>query len=59
MLITQYSDEDCVVAEITYWNTKFNGMSLYFDVTEDIEINIRKTEQNFKLHKGARCTNNS
>jgi hypothetical protein len=45
VLITQYSDEDCVVAEITYRNTKFYGISLYFDITEDIEINIRKTEQ--------------
>ena len=45
VLITQFSDEDCVVAEITYRNTKFYGISLYFDITKDIEINIRNTEQ--------------
>jgi GTP-sensing pleiotropic transcriptional regulator CodY len=43
VLITQFSDEDYVLAEISYRNTKFYGMSLYFDITEDIEINIRKT----------------
>ena len=40
--ITQFSDEDCIVAEISYGNTKFYGISSYFDITEDIEINIRK-----------------
>jgi len=45
VLITQFSDEDCVVAELSYRNTKFYKTSLYFDITEDIEINIRKTEE--------------
>jgi hypothetical protein len=58
VLITQFSDEDCFVAEISYRNTKFYGISLYFDITEDIEINIRKTT-NFKLFKGTRSTNSS
>ena len=52
VLITQFSDEDCVVAEITYRNTKFYGISLYFDITEDIEINIRKREQILNYLKG-------
>ena len=58
VFITQHSDEDCAVVEITYRNTKFYGISLYFDITKVIEI-IRKTEKNFKLHKGSRCTNSS
>jgi hypothetical protein len=40
------------VAEISYRNTKFYGISLYFDITEDIEINIRKTEQILNYLKG-------
>ena len=44
VLITQLSDEDWIVAEISYWNNKFYGISSYFDITEDIEINIRKIE---------------
>ena len=53
-VITQFSDEDCVVADITYRNRKFYGISLYFDITEDIEINIRKTEQilNYLMGQG-------
>jgi hypothetical protein len=45
VLITRFSDEDCIVAEISYRNTEFYGMSSYFDITEDIEINIGKIEQ--------------
>jgi hypothetical protein len=52
VLITQFSDEDCIVAEISYRNTKFFGISLYFDITEAIEINIRKTEQILNYLKG-------
>ena len=40
------------MAEITYRNTKFYGISLYFHITEDIEINIRKTEQILNYIKG-------
>jgi endo-beta-N-acetylglucosaminidase D len=40
------------VAEINYRNTKFYGMSLYFDITEDTEINIRKTELILNYLKG-------
>jgi hypothetical protein len=40
------------VAEISYRNTKFYGISLYFDITDDIEINIRKTEQILNYLKG-------
>jgi len=52
VLITQFSDEDCVGAEISCRNTKFFGISLYFDITEDIEMNIRKTEQILNYLKG-------
>jgi hypothetical protein len=40
------------VAEISYRNTKFYGISSYFDITEDIEINIRETEQILNYSKG-------
>ena len=44
ILIRQLSDEDCIVVQISYGNFKFYGISLYCDITEDIEINIRKIE---------------
>jgi hypothetical protein len=40
------------VAEISYRNTKFYGINLYFDITEDIEMNIRKTEKTLNYLKG-------
>ena len=40
------------MAKISYRNTKFYRISLYFDITEDIEINIRKTEQILNYLKG-------
>jgi len=52
VLITQLSDEDCIVIEISYGNTKFYGMSSYFDITEDIEINIWKIEHIVNYSKG-------
>ena len=52
VLITLFSDEDCVVAEINYRNTKFYGISSYFDITEDIEIKIRETDQILNYLKG-------
>jgi hypothetical protein len=52
VLITQLSNEDCIVAEISYRNRKFYSVSSYFDITEDIEINIRKTEQILNYSKG-------
>jgi len=52
VLITQLSDEDCIVVEISYGNFNFYGISLYFDITEDIEINIRKMEQILNYSKG-------
>jgi hypothetical protein len=52
VLLTQLSDEDCIVAEISYRNTKFYGISLHFDITEDIEMNIQKTEQSLNYLKG-------
>ena len=52
VIITQFSDEDCIVAEISYGNTKFYGISSYFDITEDIEINIRKMEHILNYSKG-------
>jgi len=44
VLITQLSEEDCIVTEVSYENTKFYAISSYFDITEDIEMNIRKVE---------------
>jgi hypothetical protein len=52
VLLTQLSDEDCIVTEISYRNTKFYEISLYFDIKEDIEMNIRKTEQILNYLKG-------
>jgi len=33
VLITQFSDKDCIVAEISYKNTKFYGIHSHFDIT--------------------------
>ena len=52
VLITQLSDEDCIVVEITNRNTKFYGVSSYFDNTEDIEINIRKPNKYWFMQRG-------
>ena len=52
VFITQLSDEDCIVAEISYRSTKCYGASLYFDITEDIELTINKTEQILNNSKG-------
>ena len=52
VLITQLSDEDCIVAEISYRSTKCYGESIYFDITEDIELTVRKTEQILNCSKG-------
>jgi hypothetical protein len=52
VLITQFSDEDCIVTEISFRKTKFYGISSYFDITEDTEIHIRKTEQILNYSKG-------
>ena len=40
------------MAEISYRNTKFYGISSYFDIIEDTEINIGKTEQILNYSKG-------
>jgi hypothetical protein len=40
------------VAEISCRNTKCYGISLYLYITEDIEMNIRKTEQVLDYLKG-------
>ena len=40
------------MAEISYRYTKFYGISSYFDITGDIEINIRKTVQILNYSKG-------
>jgi sialic acid synthase SpsE len=52
VLITLFSDKDCIVAEISYRNTKFYGITSYFEITEETEINIRKTEQILNYSKG-------
>jgi hypothetical protein len=40
------------VAEISYKNRKFYGASLYFDILEDNESNIRKTGKILNYTKG-------
>ena len=40
------------MAEISYRNTKFYGISSYLDIIEDTEINIGKTEQILNYSKG-------
>jgi len=52
VLNTQLSDEDCIVTEISYGNTKLYGINSYFDITEDIEINIRRIEHTLNYSKG-------
>jgi len=52
VLITLFSDEDCIVAEISYRNTKFYGIISFSDITEDNEINVMKTEQILNYSKG-------
>jgi len=51
VLITQFSDKDCIWQKC-YRNSKFYEISSYFDITEDFEINIRKTEQILNYSKG-------
>jgi len=52
VFITQLSGENCIVVEICYGNFKFYGICLYFDITEDIEINIRKIGHILNYSKG-------
>lgn len=52
LLITQLSNEDCIVAEISYKNLKFYGICSYFDITLDININIRAVEHIMQFSKG-------
>ena len=40
------------MVEISYGNFKFYGINLYCDITEDIEINIRKIENILNYSKG-------
>ena len=40
------------MAEISYGNLEFYGISSYSDITEDIEINIRKREYILNYSKG-------
>ena len=40
------------MVEISYGNFKFYGISSYFDITEDIEINIRDIEHILNYSKG-------
>jgi hypothetical protein len=57
VLITQFSDEDCIVAEISYRNTKCYEISLYFDITEDTEISILTF--NLRMEKQDKLINNT
>ena len=40
------------MAEISYRNTKFYGISLYFDITEDIEILGKQQILNYLKEQG-------
>ena len=47
--INQISDEDCVVAQITYRNQTFFGASMYFDGQTDIEDDIKKSKTSHNI----------
>ena len=52
VLNTQLSYEDSLLTEISKGNTKSYGISSYFEITEDIQINIRKIEHILNYSKG-------
>jgi len=49
--ITHLSDEDSFVTEISYGNTKFYGVSSYFNIIEDIKIYRVSQEECSKLRE--------
>ena len=51
-LITQLSDEDCVVVEIRSKLSTFYGISMYCDITGNIERDINKMENIIKHAQG-------
>ena len=51
-LITQLSNEDCVVVEMRSGANKFLSISMYFDIHRDIEEDIRKIEKVSAYAKG-------
>jgi len=52
VLVTQLSDEESIVIEISHGNFIFYEISSYFDITEHIEINIRKMDHILNYSKG-------
>jgi len=53
LLIRQLSDEDTVLVEITDRNLKFFAMSAYFDIVEDMTINLRKMDNILQFTAGS------
>jgi ribonuclease HI len=53
ILIQQLSDEDAVVLEIIHGNTKLITASLYFDITRQIDTDLRKMEAITQYSEGA------
>ena len=51
-LITQLSNEDCVVVEVRSKAVKFYSVSMYFDIRRDIEEDIRQLEKVMDYTKG-------
>ena len=57
LLIRQISDEDTVLVEITDRNLKFFAMSAYFDIVEDLTINLRKMDNILQFTAGSPLLN--
>ena len=51
-LITQLSNEDCVVVEMRSEASKFLSISMYFDIHRDIEEDVRQLEKVRDCAKG-------
>jgi hypothetical protein len=51
-LITQLSNEDCVVIEMRSGADKFLSINMYFDIHRDIEEDIRQLEKVRDYAKG-------
>jgi hypothetical protein len=45
ILISKISDEDTVVLELIYNNLEFYAVSMYFDIQDQIENNLNKTDE--------------
>mgnify|MGYP003623217186 CR=1 FL=1 len=52
ILISQLSDEDCVVVEFTHKNLNFLGASIYCDIDFDVENITKKVEKVIRAARG-------